>query len=219
MLAYLYDEMPAADRDSFELHLADCAACIDDFAELSQSRYPVYEWKTTEFEPLATPRIIIPYAETAGVSWFDKLRAAFSFNPGLATAGAFATLVIAAVIGYAVITNDVPTEEVAKADVETSASPERSATNAAPAPASIDQKDEKSEPNPSRKTLRSGSDDVVKTAVKPKLEPKTVPIKDVKNSRPNRRRDLNVPVLSRFESDEDDSLRLADIFDEIGTSE
>src|SRR5688572_7676888 len=86
LLAYLYNEMPLTDREQLELHLSDCVTCIDDFAALSQSRYPVYEWKRLEFDSLPTPRVVIQYEETR-LSLIDKFRAKFSFNPRFAFAG------------------------------------------------------------------------------------------------------------------------------------
>src|SRR5688572_12265007 len=93
MLAYLYDELSSDGRECFESHLADCSLCIDEFAELSEARYSVYEWKNVEFAPLKTPRFVVPVERTpAVVSWVDSVRAAFAWNGTAALAGGLIVL-------------------------------------------------------------------------------------------------------------------------------
>ncbi|MFL6373703.1 MAG: hypothetical protein ACJ73D_03450 [Pyrinomonadaceae bacterium] len=63
IVSYMYDEMPVGERSTFEGHLLDCQVCTDDFAAVSFARFETYDWKRLEFDALATPRIVIPYAE------------------------------------------------------------------------------------------------------------------------------------------------------------
>lgn len=208
LLAYLYNEMAPADRDGLELHLADCTACIDDFAELSQSRYPVYEWKQIEFEPLVTPPIVLP---AASVSWFDKARAAFSFSPGYSFASAgFAAILFAVAVGYAVFVQESPDRDsiavVEKIDPVPSTSPQR-----IPAPDPI--------------AAVKKTDDVV-TPRSTTTERQIEPVKSVERKAKNElgkvtqppKKVVAVPVMSRLDDDEDDSLRLSDLFDDLDTS-
>ena len=65
IVPYMYGEMSAAESSAFETHLIDCGVCTDEFAAVSNARYEVYDWKKTEFEPLATPVFTIPYGEAA----------------------------------------------------------------------------------------------------------------------------------------------------------
>lgn len=90
LVSYLYGEQAATDRDSFEIHLAECGSCTDEFAELSFARYSVFEWNKEEFVAMETPTFVIPY-ERATVGWFAGMQEAFSFN-WLAPAAVAATL-------------------------------------------------------------------------------------------------------------------------------
>lgn len=208
MLAYLYDEMASVDRETFDLHLADCGTCIDDFAELSQSRYPVYEWKQTEFDPLPTPRIVIPYGE-ASASWFNRLRAVFAFKPALSFGGVAAMLLAGVVTAFVLFTG-APDSDLAQ-EVKPSPSPARAVANA---------------PSPSSSVTNetAASKDSVPTA-KPKLVNASLPAKSpgkavrTKTTTPAPKKDDRIPVYSTADDDEDDTLRLSDIFAELDTSE
>ena len=95
LVAYLYDELNATQMSAFETHLTDCDNCTDEFAELSFARLDVYEWHRDEFAQLATPRFVIPYAETeAGLSWLDAVRGLLASHTQWATAGAFALVAV-----------------------------------------------------------------------------------------------------------------------------
>jgi hypothetical protein len=59
----MYDEMPTAAQLEFERHLAACDVCTDDFAAVSLARFETYDWKRVEFDPLATPQIVISYPQ------------------------------------------------------------------------------------------------------------------------------------------------------------
>ena len=207
MLAYLYSEMPEGDREAFEVHLADCGTCIDDFAELSQSRYPVYEWKRAEFDPLPTPRVVIPFEATVAVSWFDQIRRAFSFRPTLAFGGLGAAMIVA-VVGYLILAGTSGNTEVAL-EVEPSASPARSAV-VGPLPSVVPKATDKSE-------VLEQPPKVVKAKASTPVKP-SVRLPKPKQAQQPKRND-EIPVMSSIEDDEDDSLRLADIFEEIGASE
>ncbi|MEP6947161.1 MAG: zf-HC2 domain-containing protein [Acidobacteriota bacterium] len=61
MVTYLYAEATPAERERFEKHLLECTPCTDEFAELSDARFSVFEWQREEFAPLVTPKFDIPY--------------------------------------------------------------------------------------------------------------------------------------------------------------
>jgi hypothetical protein len=63
IVSYMYDEMPTGGQLEFERHLAACEVCTDDFAAVSLARFETYDWKRVEFDPLATPKIVIPYPQ------------------------------------------------------------------------------------------------------------------------------------------------------------
>lgn len=208
MLAYLYNEMEGADRNTFEVHLSACGICIDDFAELSQSRFPVFEWKRIEFDPLPTPRVVVP-SEATAVSWVDQIRTAISFRPTFAFGGIGAVMIIAVVTGYLILAGTSGKTEVAL-EMAPSSSPARSAVVVPPASAAD-----------TNTQASDGSEVREKT---PKVVKASTPAKPtVRSQRPKPaqqpKRNHQIPVMSSIEDDEDDSLRLADIFEEIGTSE
>ena len=206
MLAYLYDEMPSADRDRFELHLSDCGTCIDDFAELSQSRFPVYEWKQLEFDPIPTPRITIDYAPASNARWFDKIRAAFALAPGYAFGGVAALLLVGAIAGVFVFRSG--GEEIAST-VEPSPSPVRSVVDSTP----IDT------PEQSQATAKPQPKPASQSKVE-KVSARSVsrPVR-AKTTTPAPKKKETVPVYITAGDDEDDSLRLSDIFAELDTSD
>lgn len=207
VLAYLYNEMPTAGRDSFEMHLADCGTCIDDFAELSQSRYPVFEWKQLEFDPMPTPRVVVPFE--ASVSWFEKLRAAFSFRPGFAFGSLAVFAVLAAITAFVVI-RDAGSLDVA--DIAPIATPDL----AAPTQVVDGPVPEREVAVEEPREERTAQDE--RTSVKPVVS-NAKAVKPVKPKATQQARQVDkLPTLNGVEDDEDDSLRLADIFDEIGTS-
>lgn len=205
MLAYLYNEMAAADRDSFELHLADCGTCIDDFADLSQSRYPVFEWKQLEFDPLPTPRIVIPTTEASRVSWFDKLKASFAFRPAYALGGVAAIALVGTLVAFVFLNRSSGDFEIAEA--EPTPTPARSTVAAAkPAEPVVVEDGPIVESREAVKPVKVAA--TTKPAKAP-VKPKSTPV----------RRSAPLPALSTLDDDEDDSLRLSDMFEEIGTSE
>ena len=211
VLAYLYEEMASADRESFELHLADCGTCIDDFADLSQSRYPVYEWKQLEFAPMPTPRVVVPLG-IPNVSLIDRVRAAFSLHPALGFGGAFAAMLVFVATAYLLLSGRPAGVDIAEV-VEPSTSPVAtvSTVNATIEPDVKQAVDVEEEPM-----------EEVATPVKAVARVRT-PERQIRPTRAKRtppaKPNEEIPVMSSIDDDEDDSLRLADIFDEIGTSD
>ena len=211
MLAYLYNEMALTDRETFEVHLADCGTCIDDFAELSQSRYPVYEWKRVQFDPLPTPRVIIP-VEAASISWFDKLRASLALRPAFAFGSLAAIAVVASLAAFALIGGSTGNTEVAGFEPTPSVMPSPEASVQPPA----------------RAIQPVAASNQPKADVRRDEEPKTVKVSASASRTAERlakpkatqqaKRTEQLPTLNPVDEDEDDSLRLVDIFEEIGTS-
>lgn len=109
LLAYLYREMPPSERSGFENHLADCSSCVDEFAELANSRFEVYEWRRLAFDSLETPNFDVPFNErapqTPGLSaWLASLREVFAFRPAFAVGG-LAGIALMLGFGYLVVLN------------------------------------------------------------------------------------------------------------------
>lgn len=207
LVAYLYDELNAAARDSFETHLADCRNCTDEFAELSFARLDVYEWHRDEFAPLATPRFDIPQAENeAVVSWLDAVRGLFASHTRWATVGgAFALL--AAVFGAAFISSMNGTGEVANRPINKN-QPEALSTNP-PVVETIAQAKPDNEPE----IVLTSTDRKIPRAVK------AVNRRSDKTPERNRTQPGKAPRLNDFVDEDDTTLRLGDLLADVDTKD
>lgn len=210
LVAYLYDELNAAERSSFETHLSKCESCTNEFAEISFARLNVYEWHRDEFAKLATPRFVVPYAESdTSVSWRDALFGLLAGNRRWATAGGSIAL-IAVVFGAVMISSMMKgAGDVAKGTA-----------GSVPAKAESAERplvDSKNVPD-----VESKEPEIVKTMA---------PANRSKAANSNKRRsvrtaepDLKQPVLSRrskaprlneFDDEEDNTLRLGDLLADV----
>ncbi len=225
LMAYLYNEMPSDSRTQFEGHLAECESCIDAFAELADSRYSVYEWQQIEFVPLETPVFEIPYAPaTSRSSWITSLKEAFTLRPQMAFARAFGALLVTMVIGYVMLSSGSDT-----IDVATGSKVEE------PASAAVVTEIETAVSS----DLALSDELKTETFAVEDQEPQSIPVRQpesasrsVRETRPAQRVRVQpaervtpvnatqtAPRLNDFADVADDSLRLADLFDDIETSE
>ena len=215
IVPYMYGESATSVATEFETHLLGCQACTDEFAALSAARYEVYDWKKLEFDPLASPAIRIPFGEVAEVSWIGKLRAAFAGGwvmPTAAFAGlAFLVVVLAVLVvsrqGEKVVvqSSNTPANGPAK---NTDSTPSGVATSNGP-------KVKTAEPEPSaprstvvRDTTPRHSVRTQQTVGPRATSPRTTPAQTP-----------TPPRLNEFAEEKDDSLRLAQLFEDIDTSE
>lgn len=222
LVAYLYDEMPAADRGVFEEHLAGCEACTDEFAGLSVARFEVFDWKREEFDALATPEIIVPYPAATQAGWFDGLQAALSWAT---VVPAMAALIVMLGVGYVLWSSS----GVAKAPDVASGTTETSPPIPAPVVTSAPEVKKLSEPavvavdtkaTPRRLAPRS---EVAAAKASRMLAPqKRVTPVNTNNDVAVAVRTTNAkpsPRLTAYNDDDDNSLRLSDLFEETGPPE
>ena len=217
LLGYLYEEMPAADREIFELHLGDCGTCIDDFADISQARYPVFEWKTLEFDPMRTPRFVMP-VEPASIGFFDRWRAAFAMHREFAFGGAAAAVLVVVLAGYAFYLQNGTEADVAVVEPVPIASQVQKVISAVTPEANSSRTDGVAEPNAITQKSTTKRPAPAKASAS-KMKP-TEPVRNLEVKVPvlPRKQVRPIPVFSIAEDDEDETLRLADMFDEIGAS-
>ena len=225
MLAYLYDELSSDRRELFEMHLEGCSHCIDEFAELSEAWYSVYEWKTVEFAPLSTPRFVVPAENApASASWLDSIRAAFSWNGAAALAGGLAMLVLG-VFGFAVLFNS-PESPVATAiqppttrsEPSTAISPTRSNEAADVDGPAIEEPDVTTvAPRLSESETVAVRKRVGTARVKASRNTRVEPVQ-TRRTRPTPSL-VNSPTLGQYVDDRDESLRLSDLFDDLDSRE
>jgi hypothetical protein len=230
MVSYMYGELSSDESIGFEQHLLECSGCTDEFAAISSSRYEVYDWKKLDFDPLETPNFYIPYHEVASTaSWSDKIREVIGRAWSIPTIS-FATVAIITSIAAAGLiwqqnrnvgdlsSNTGPSEVTAPVKVvaplreEVSSSPEKRPTSGA-----FDRQDETVidvtrrpavEPMPRRIARRDP--DVRPAVTRPRrADVKQMTAKNLQSP---------VPTLNEYADDEEDtSLRLAELLEDIGS--
>lgn len=247
LMSYLYGEIGDAEKAKFETHLKNCAACENDLTEFGFARTSVQDWKLREFDVLPTPTFAVPVntpktfvTSEDSVSWLENFKRIFQFRPALAMS-AFAVLI--AVTGASlffvnfqdnnriavkaddnnlVAANVSPTaakmveqprqidDEIKVGVEEKSAAPSVARTKNATAPLS-----DKKTPSPQQSAY--------KVINKPKNNSLSdAPLPDLKAvNNPNKKsptvRKSKIPSLTETEDAEDNSVRLADLFDELDT--
>ena len=220
IVAYMYGELPAPESSVFESHLLDCTDCTDEFAAISNARFEVYDWKKLEFDPLPTPRFGIPY-ETEGVGFAEKVKAVFARGwavPGLAFAGLAVLAVSAAIVlfsgdsGTASFVAEVGNENAPMVDRTVVAEPEQAKPAAATEPKIH------SLPKPRPAVLNASAPPLRQSEPRrpgPSLKLKPRPAEAKQASVQTEQK--SVPRLNGFPEDEDTSLRLAELFEDIET--
>ncbi len=208
VVPYLYQEMAEHEVNVFETHLAGCSSCTDEFAAVADARFSVYEWHKEEFVPLATPHFTVPSDVPARIGVFAQIAAIFA-RPSFAAAGAFAILLMLTLVAFNLfrrteqqIASNVAVPEVrtTTAEVVTTAALPKVEDVADVEPVAI-----KTEP------IRPYKVSKVKTQVVPKASK----AKDI-GSDEQLRQARRAPALSNDVELEDESLRLTDLFDEVG---
>ena len=226
IVSYIYDEIGGPEQNTFEGHLADCMKCTDEFAAVSEARFSVFEWQKEEFAPLATPRFVIPY-ETKTASWFDALKGLLTGS--MWPVGVAASLLVCIGLGV-ILTNraDQSLQSVVMTpvtspvtNVAASANPVEVANNAVPAKqvTGNDEKVIKASVNVTK--ANSGVRTVKTNAYSPIRTNRLMVAETIRTGStgidPNSKKNLRkAPALSNFDEDDDNTLRLADLFDEGG---
>ena len=233
LVSYLYDEINGAEKSNFENHLRSCATCADEFTAFSGVQYSINDWKLKDFSILETPFIEIPskinrFVETPEMSenkssWLSGLRRLFSLSPrawSLATAS-FAVLTIC--FGVVFLMSDNRNDKLISQNNKQSIpviSPTIEQTNVI-SPAETPE----SKPKPIVQP-KNPSNDIVKTESKNtrplkvneiSRQPKKVENADIRKNNAPKVNNQSKPSKFVIEDDEDNSLRLAELFDEIDT--
>ena len=119
LVGYLYGESSAAERASFDEHLAACAACREELAAFTQVREAVGAWRaqllthapaveTVDVIPAAAPARATRDNGTPRRTAWDALRELFVLTPAwLRVASVAAALVVCALAALAVVNADV----------------------------------------------------------------------------------------------------------------
>ena len=212
IVSYIYKELDIDARNEFEAHLAGCSICTDQFAELAYARFSVFEWHKEEFLDLPTPQFTIPYEQRSasasilsgfvgalrGVRWAIPavalilvfLGTAYFLTNNFSGGGGTPTTVESVQLAG----NEIPGTSISNTE-----------------PILVDQED--TAPNEQMTLNVSESRKSLSTLkAKSRSKAKPLPVRISKPSSPDR----DKPVLSSYREVEDRSLRLSDLFEEVG---
>ncbi len=241
LISYLYNEIGAAGKVEFEAHLETCADCRSDLTEFGSARTAVREWRGAEFDKLATPIFEIPTKVVQTSTLSAKVsrsrladwRQIFAFKPALAMS--VCALLIGLFGAAMFIFNLGRTGEIVKNtgnqnSANTIVSPTVENIAEQTKPPAIENPDKPAAPVadlPSKaidKKFAAPKTSAVKAAANASKNnlPEEIPVKLVQNTNKINQKSAvaqkaKAPRLTETEDEEDDSVRLADLFDEIGT--
>lgn len=220
IVSYMYDEMPAVERERFEDHLLNCTPCTDEFAAVADARYGVYEWNKEEFAHIQTPHFVIPYDEPiTAVPFFAKVRQAFQFGFGwLPTGAALASVTIVLGIGYFAFIGNKPDGPIARLNEQDNRTTTVQ-TSESTSPSGELRSADFVTPVANETGTRTTKAIQVQTKVthSPAKHNLVAP-QPVKFADANARRS-NAPRLSNVSDEEDQTLRLSELLDVVDSSE
>ena len=84
IVSYLYDEINVSEKSRLESHLRSCQSCAGEIAGFDSIRSSIQEWRAEDFASLTIPVIELPQTEKrADVSRspLETIRAYFAFSP------------------------------------------------------------------------------------------------------------------------------------------
>lgn len=219
IVSYMYGELHGKAEHDFETHLADCTACTDEFALVSESRYSVFEWKRKAFDPLPTPYFEVPAARQSSIPEKSFASAVMAWIQSLSAPVAVAAA-LAVVIGvWALVLTLGKKQEpsVAVTNTPQTVQPDRETDGTFPAPTV----DVASRPDVAENKTRAWN--TIKAvpvstirprrAVKP---PSMVAVKEPTKNLNTTPELQKAPALTAYQENDDQSLRLAELFDEVG---
>jgi anti-sigma factor RsiW len=224
VISYIYREMSTADARRFESHLQGCSECVAELAALSEPHLAVYEWRTGEFDHLSLPLINVQYERPVvdkvrehSVSQFFKSRS-LVLKLGLG----FAALVM---VGFAILFGLGTQNPADVADSHQSPAKQIKGETSAPVVVQPDG------PAVSKSTTASdsSSSEIAATSRRVASPSHSLPTHQRKASSPSFKTELastseprSKPKqkqlrLNNFEEEDDNSLRLAELFEEVGS--
>ncbi len=236
LVSYLYSESNDAEKAVFKKHLDNCSACSDELALFSGVQFSINDWKLKEFSGLETPLIQIPYEKSqkqlivtsVQSSWLSGLRNLFDLSPAwsLATASVVALAVCIGIVLFAM--NSRQPNEIAASNKNQSkpvVSPTVENTNPRNSVNSNQMTDKQTKPVVDPKSTQPevvtsngtnrNNNQVVRISNNPRPSQKPGTVRknnEVKTTNKNTNKN---PQIIEDDDDEDNTLRLAELFDEI----
>lgn len=221
IVAYIYDEIGTADRRKFETHLTDCSLCTDEFAEISNARFSIFEWKKQQFSHLSTPEIVIPYSQKTRVA---EKNAAVEFLAGLRGLLSISTwpVAVAAALLLFLGVGIVSLVFIGRTGEQIAANDRNVPSVAVPeGPKKVELNPTIVETTPQNEVTKQTEIRPTKVIENTRSKPNRQLTADTQrrvNNIPERRvtpQVRNAPVLSPYDDNDDRSLRLSDLFDEV----
>ncbi|MBP6003281.1 MAG: zf-HC2 domain-containing protein [Pyrinomonadaceae bacterium] len=226
VVSFIYGEMPEDERELFENHLLDCEPCTVEIESLSDARFSVIEWRQDAFDGLAVPQISIPYARPAVAAdaepgFIEKTWATLFGGRGLSLAASMAVITVllfGGIAGFYLLRNapagnDQAAGSNSNAEIAANRKPE-------PTPTVVRENVSPVAPDPAdTETTKAVT---TNSGVKP-LVTKAADRRTNRTQRPAPRMPMvagtgtKAPKLSATDEDEDDGLRLSDLFDQVDT--
>ena len=231
-VSYLYGELSEVDRSAFETHLANCDECAIELSNYSDARLGVIEWRREDFDHLESPAIIVPWANEIQVSGANQTAGAMSrfFNaiaafPLFAKAGVGIALAAMAVsIFYFAVTPGTTTPGLAAVNKseEAPVEPQKAEDqNTGPGLSDVASSESKAEiGKPINSSVRH--EHLNRTLVADRTTAPRVRRSELAENETNKTNTAaakKAPRLTTAEEEDDKTLRLADLFAEIGSSE
>lgn len=220
VVAYIYDEIDTASKAHFKDHLAGCAKCTAEVAGTSNVRFSLGEWQKHEFAHLPTPEIVIPYddmrSEPAGRNdrpgFAAGLRDLFAaYTRPLAASFAVVLCLLIAIVALTYLDGN---EQALANKGEQPAPPVQNTSVSKEAPVPL--------PGSDIATTVTPEPDVSAASPVGRRQKRAVAVPA--GARPAKTPFLQrpvqavrkAPVLTTFDEADDNSPRLADLFDEVG---
>lgn len=217
LLSYVFGDLPENEQDIVDLHFTECDVCTDRFAQLAAVRLPIHEWKHLVFDALPTPVMTIPYKETER-SWPRFWVLGWNWYSGIALAAAVVVISLAGVFALVNSHSDVAANISPFSDKDeiSSAVPENNGEKIEQEKFAADDLKIRSQDQDQTKHAVSRVS-VVPAAKKIMRGQRTAAISAAKPEVKQARIPQDIPVLSQFDEVKDDSLRLAELFEDIDT--
>ncbi len=236
LISYLYNEIKGAEKFEFERHLNNCSSCADEFAAFSGVQSSINDWKINEFANLQTPVFKIPFADSVTSTikqkpsditdaWLSGLRQLFSLSPRAWSLATASFMVLAVCVGIVFLElNYQKNNELSQNNKQLN--PIISPTIEQTKVISPSETPEIKLPNKPSKPEIVKSDIDSKNSRTVKIVDSSRQPKKIENAGGRKNNDFkinnkinNQPRTPKvvIEDEEDNSLRLAELFDEIGT--
>lgn len=234
IVSYLYDEATVKEKFAFEAHLKNCLMCADELAAFGFVRTSLTEWRNDEVFALEMPRLenpaiktSAPVISTTSGSRLDNLRELFAWFPSWKAASvAFAVLIVFAVAVFLIKSPDnnevasntnqnSPKEPGNKVQENLYSGTQNTPQN--PENGSADTKNKSVITVNSKDPAAKPAGPQKQKAVAPKTQEAVAENKNKEERKLKNVQKNDVPTLSNYGEEEDKSLRLADLFDEIDT--